>query len=83
MNILGFKTYGKVNFIKRIILEIKDRFRVNPITKEILQEKGVGVYVPKLNRTRFSLSLVLVIVFIALPFVTLLSIPTILWGLRD
>ena len=82
MNILNLQTYGKLSLPKRTILEIGDRFRINPLIENIFQEKGLGIYVPKLNKTRFIFSLVLALIFIALPFVTILSLPTLAWGIR-
>ncbi len=81
-NILGLQTYGKVNFLKRNLLEVKDRFRVNSFVENYLNEQSIFCYVPRLNKPRFIFSIVLAIIFIALPFVTLLSVPIILWGIN-
>ena len=81
-NVLNFETYGKISLPKRMLLEVKDRFRVNKFIGNNLSEQGINCYIPKLNKPKFIFSIVLALIFIALPFVTLLSIPTIMWGLK-
>ena len=81
-NILTYERYGKQNLIKRTCLQVKDRFRINKHAEVLLGRNGVGVYVPKLNKTRFSIGLILAVVCIITPIITPLSIPAILWGLK-
>ena len=75
-------TYGKQNLIKRTCLQVVERFTINKYTERALSKKGIGVYVPKLNKVRFTIGLVIAIVCIILPVITPLSIPAILWGLK-
>ncbi len=81
-NILTYERYGKQNLIRKCFLDVKNRFKINKMTEEILNGHGIGVYVPKLNRTRFTIGLLLAGVCIITPIITFLSIPAILWGLK-
>jgi len=81
-NILGLKTYGKIPFYKKIILEFRDRFKPNKFTENMLNENGIGVYVPKLNRTRLTIGIILATICIVLPIITPLSVPVMLWSIR-
>ena len=76
------RTYGKQNKIKKILLEVKNRFKINKIAREILNEYQIGVYVPKLNKPRFIVGLIAAVICIATPVITPLSIPAILWGIK-
>jgi len=80
--ILTIKRYGKLPIYKRVAVALKDRFRINPHTDALLIENGLKPYVPKLNKMRVVLSVVGVVVCIAVPFITPLSVPVILWGLK-
>lgn len=79
---MKIQTYGKQNPIKRVLIDVRDRFKINEATEEILEGYGIGVYVPKLNRARLTIGLVLAVVCIITPIITPLSIPAILWGLK-
>ena len=80
--ITEFEKYGKVGVLKSIARTIQDRFKVNPHTANLLQERGLRAYIPKLNRVRVALSVVGVVVCVVIPFITPLSIFVILWGLK-
>ncbi len=79
---MKIQTYGRQNPIKRICLDVKNRFTINERTERVLNKRGIGVYVPKLNRARFTIGLVLAVICIITPIITPLSIPAILWGLK-
>ena len=81
-NILTFEKFGKAPIHKRIVSTLKNRFRINPYTETLLIERGVKAYIPKLNKVRVALSVVGVVVCIAVPLITPLSIPLFLWGLK-
>ena len=80
--LIKFKTYGKSPIHKRVLVALKDRFKINPYTELLLIENGIKPYVPKLNKIRVALSVVGVVICVAVPFITPLSIPVILWGLK-
>ena len=81
-NILTFEKYGKTPFHKRVLVALKDRFRINPHTNTLLIKRGLKPYIPKLNRGRVALSVVGVVVCVAIPLITPLSIPILLWGVK-
>ncbi len=81
-NNLGLETWGKISLPKRIFLEVKDRFRVNKFVGNNLSEQGINCYIPKLNKFRFAIGMVGVVVFIAIPFVTPLLIFPLMWGIK-
>ena len=81
-NIMTYERYGKQNLIKKSFLQVKDRFRINKYAEIELGRRGIGVYVPKLNKVRFTIGLTLAIICIILPVITILSVPAILWGLK-
>jgi len=80
--ILIIEKYGKLPIYKRVAVALKDRFRINPHTNTLLIERGLKPYIPKLNKMRVVLSVVGVLVCIAVPLITPLSIPIMLWGLK-
>ncbi len=80
--ITQFKTYGKIPIHKRVVNDLKDRFSINPYTNNLLINKGIKPYVPKLNKTRFALGLIGVIVCIVVPLITPLLIFPLWWGLK-
>ena len=80
--ILTIKKYGKLPIYKKVAVALKDRFRINPHTNTLLIENGLKPYVPKLNKGRVALSVVGVLVCVAVPLITPLGIPILLWGLR-
>ncbi len=82
MNITQFETYGKQPIHKRMFHEVKDRFKVNNHSETILNNHGMKGYVPKLNKVRFTIGLVAVVICIALPIITILSIPIMIWSIR-
>ena len=77
-----FETYGKRNFIQKTILTLKNRFKLNPYTEIALNERGLKGYIPKLNKTRFSLSMVGVVLCVVIPFITPLALFVLLWGIK-
>lgn len=77
-----FETYGKPNLFQRMYNEVKYRFVKNPHADTLLKKCGLDSYIPKLNKWRFGTACFISLVFIALPFVTLLAIPTMLWGIK-
>lgn len=52
-SILGFETYGRLPFHKRMLLDLKNRFKTNPTRDYILNQNNVGSYIPKLNARNF------------------------------
>ncbi len=81
-NILTYERYGKQNIIRKVFLDVKNRFTINKFAEEDLRSRGIGVYVPKINKLRFTIGMSLAVVFVILPVVTPLSIVAILWGIK-
>ncbi len=81
-NVLTFEKYGRTPFYQKVAVALKDRFRINPYTNTLLIERGVKPYIPKLNKVRVALCVVGVVVCVVLPFITPLSIPILLWGVK-
>ncbi len=83
-NILTYERYGKQNMIKRTCLQVKDRFRVNKHAEVLLGRRGLGVYVPKVNKVRFGIGVfggcLLISPLVPMGFV--IGVPLILWGLK-
>lgn len=76
------ETYGKTNKIKKGWIELKERFKPNKHTENILKNKGLGVYIPRLNKLRVGVGLVLVGVCLITP-ATNWTIPFIVgWALK-
>jgi len=87
------KKYNKQNKIQKRISKgiegirkeattIKERFKPSPQTTARLNDKGVGVYVPKLNRVKVGLGLVAMVVLIITPFTNWLSYYVLKWVLK-
>ncbi len=81
-NILTYERYGKQNIIRKVFLDVKNRFTINKFVEEDLKRRGIGCYVPKINKLRFTIGMGLAIIFVILPVVTPLSIVAILWGIK-
>ena len=62
------KTYGKANPIKRLWAEITNARRINPHAQRIAENKGLSVYLPKLNKIKVSIGILGIIVLIITPF---------------
>ena len=80
--ITQFERYGKQPIHKRMFHEIKDRFRINKHSNQILNNHGLGSYVPNLNKVRFTIGIIVAVICIITPIITILSIPAILWGIK-
>ena len=80
--ITQFERYGKQPIHKRMFHEIKDRFKVNKYSTRILNTHGLDSYVPKLNKTRFTIGMIAAVICIITPVITILSIPAVLWSLK-
>lgn len=77
------ETYGKLNPLKKLCLEVKSVFRINEHSERAFKQKGLSCYVPKVGK-RFwiavGVSVVLVSPMIPMGF---LGSPFVLaWGLR-
>lgn len=79
---MNYKTYGKQPYLKSFYNEIRYRFQKNQHTEALLKSKGLESYIPKLNKVRFGSALILSAIWIILPLLTILSIPTMRWGLK-
>jgi len=81
-NIQQFRRYGQSPYLARLYHQIEYRFRKNQHTEALLKQRGLEGYIRKLNKWRFGTACVLSFVFIVLPFVTILAVPTMIWGLK-
>lgn len=79
---LPFETYGKQGVVKRIYNQVKYRFKVSAHTSNLLNRADLGAYSPKLNKLRFGTSIIASVALIIAPGLTLLAIPTMLWGIK-
>ena len=79
---LEFETYGKQNILKSIVGTIKNRFKINPYSKVTLNNIGVGCYIPRLNKIRIGVGLVLIGVCLMTPFTNWLIPFLIGWVLK-
>lgn len=79
---MKIQTYGKQKLPIRLYIEVKNRFTINPIIRNNLESKGLGVFVPKLNKPRFVTGIIIALIFIILPVVTPLAIPSVLWAIK-
>ncbi len=78
----SFETYGKLNVLQKMYNDVKYRFTKNPHTDTLLKQCGIDSYIPKLNKWRFGSACLASLVFVVIPGITLLAIPTMLWGIK-
>ena len=76
-----FTRYGQAPYLARLYNQIEYRFKKNQHAEALLKQRGLESYIRKLNKWKFGTACVLSFVFIVLPLVTILSIPTMIWGL--
>lgn len=76
------QTYGKIGFIRKNYLIIRDRFKPNKYSLYAFQKVGLGIYTPKINKVRLSLGIVGAAILIVAPFLTILAPLPIMWGLK-
>ena len=76
-----FKRYGKASYLAGLYNQIKYRFKKNQHAESLLKQRGLESYIRKLNKWKFGTACVLSFIFIVLPLVTILSVPTMIWGL--
>lgn len=81
-NILTYERYGKQNLIKRVFFDVKNRFSINKFAEENLRRSGIAVYIPKVNKFRFTTAIILASICIVLPVITILSVPIMMWGIK-
>ena len=79
---LKFETYGKPNILLSMYRNVKDRFKINSYSEIILNNIGVGFYIPRLNKIRVGVGLVLVVVLLMTPFTNWLIPFLIGWVLK-
>ena len=74
------EVYGKAGFIKNAYNTIKDRFKTNKFAKYYRFEN----YVPDLNKFRFTLGIIGVVLCVATPIPgsALLGFFPLMWGLK-
>ena len=82
INNMDTQTYGKQNMIKGLYNSLKYRFIVSRHTQNLLHTSSLTHYVPKVNKVRLSVAIVASIIFIIVPLLGLLSIPTMVWGIK-
>ena len=82
MNITQFERYGKQPIHKRMFHEVKDRFKVNKNTENLLNSRSLTGYIPKLNKVRFTIGIIATVICIIAPVITILSIPIFLWSIK-
>lgn len=76
------KSYKKQNRIQKEISEIVERFKPSPLAIERLNKKGMGVYVPKLNKVRLAVGSGIMALLLITPFTNWLSFLVIKWALK-
>ena len=79
---MRFQTYGKQPYLAGLQNQIKYRFKKNKHTEALLNQRGLESYIRKLNKWRFGTACILSLIFIVIPFVTILAIPTMFWGIK-
>ena len=65
---LELEIYGRANMLKSLGRKVYERVKINPYSMIFLRKRGVGVYVPKLNKIKLGIGLVGVVVLLATPF---------------
>jgi len=79
----AFKTYGKANPLKRFALSFQSAFKINPKSRDLLEEKGLEPYLPKLKK-RFYFALFISLILIA-PIIPggIIAVPFVMgWGIK-
>lgn len=67
MQINNFETYGKAPLWKKEVVRIVERFKGNKYSITYFNSKGIQTYIPKLNRTRLYLGLIVAVISAAVP----------------
>jgi len=79
---INFETYGKQGKIKSFYRNVKERLSVGKHTKNLLRQRGVSTYTPKLNKARVGIASAFVGLCLVTPC-TSWSIPfAVKWGLK-
>ncbi len=78
-----FETYGKINPIRKLILDFKSAFRINQRSRDLLKENGMDAYLPRLKK-RFYLAagISLFMASPAVPGGVVAVYPLMKWGLK-
>lgn len=79
---LSFETYGKQNTAHKVYNELKDRFKINPYSKVLIEKQGLSCYVPKLNKARVGIAILIMVACIITPFTNWLIPFVLMWGLK-
>lgn len=77
------ETYGKLNPIKKLCLEVKGAFRINEHSEQVYNKSGLSCYLPKVKK-RFWVAVFISVVLIS-PLIPMgfLGTPFIMaWGLK-
>ena len=78
-----FETYGKINPLRKLILDFKSAFRINPMTERFVRSRGMKPHLPKLRKKFYFASVASVFLMRpAIPGGVLVAPFVISWGLR-
>ncbi|MFA5395241.1 MAG: hypothetical protein WC346_04405 [Methanogenium sp.] len=77
------KTYGKLNPLKKLCLEVKGVFKVNGYSEQTFNSKGLSCYLPKV-KPKFWIAVIISVILIS-PLIPMgfLGTPFIMgWGIK-
>ena len=82
MTQIQLKTYGKMNPILKYRIQLKERFKINKHSENLLKQKGLSAYIPKLNKLRLVVGGLLVVGCLMTPATNWLIPFLVGWGLK-
>ena len=78
-----FETYGKINPLKKLVMDITSAFKTNPMTERLVRSLGMKSYVPK-RKNKFYIATATSVI-LASPIVpggVVAVYPLMKWGLK-
>jgi len=81
-HILSLERYGNQNSLRSLLISIKGLRQTDRHTENLLKERGLKPYIPKLNKFKVGLLILLTIGCLLTPCTNWLIIPLSMWGLK-
>lgn len=76
------KTYKRQNIVQKELLSLVRIFKHDKEEISKLNNKGIGIYSPKINRAKVCVIAVGVIGLMITPFTNFLIVPLLKWGIK-
>lgn len=80
---MEIKTYGKQGKLKEIYYTLKNRFVISDFQKNLYNNSVCDVYIPKLNKFKFSIGVLAVLIcMVIFPIPDILGWMVLLWSIK-